>query len=322
MNVSLAYLEQCAAETGYAPATLEKVTRLGELAAGIARHPLLGCALTLKGGTASNLCLGSAPARLSVDLDYNYVGHTEREAMLADRPGIEEAVKTLAQRFGFRVQWSADTFAGRKVFAIYHSVLGPESRVEVDLNFLWRVPLAGVREMELWQPGELDRPRVRVVSLHELCVGKFLAFLDRSAPKDVHDIGTLAEMAADTLQSPLFRGLFVALSASLPHPLSTYNRQHIEARLTRGMIQEQLLPVLVVDRRPDRDELIERAWRAVAPFVGLTVQEQEYVDLIHDGIVRPELLFPEDHVFAERIASHPAILWKVTNVLQERKKRG
>ena len=60
----------------------------------------------------------------------------------------------------------------------------------MDLNYLWRVPLAGVHETELWQPGELDRPRVQTVSLHELCVGKFLAFLDRSAPRDAYDLNS------------------------------------------------------------------------------------------------------------------------------------
>lgn len=205
MSVSLAYLERCAAETGYAPVPLEKVARLGELAVEIARHPLLKDALALKGGTAFNLCFGAVPTRLSVDLDYNYIAHAEREAMLADRPRIEQAVMALAQRLGFRVQRSSDSFAGRKLFAMYRSVLGPESRVEVDLNYLWRMPLAGVREAELWQPGELDRPRVRTVSLDELCVGKFLAFLDRSAPRDAYDIGILGEMVTDMLQSPSFR---------------------------------------------------------------------------------------------------------------------
>lgn len=67
MSVSLEYLELCSAQTGYAISPLEKVVRLGEIAADIARHPFLGKVLALKGGTALNLCLGQ-PRRLSVDL--------------------------------------------------------------------------------------------------------------------------------------------------------------------------------------------------------------------------------------------------------------
>ena len=52
MSVSLEYLRRCANETGYRIEPLEKVVRLGEMAADIKRHPLLGAVLALKGGTA------------------------------------------------------------------------------------------------------------------------------------------------------------------------------------------------------------------------------------------------------------------------------
>jgi hypothetical protein len=66
----------------------EKVIRLGEFAADLFHHPFLGNVLTLKGGTVLNLCFGP-PKRLSVDLDFIYVGHPEREIMLKERPKIE-----------------------------------------------------------------------------------------------------------------------------------------------------------------------------------------------------------------------------------------
>lgn len=78
MTVSLEYLERCSGETGYPVGALEKVVRLGELTADVARHALLGPALVLKGGTALNLCFGP-PHRLSVDLDFNYIRHLARQ---------------------------------------------------------------------------------------------------------------------------------------------------------------------------------------------------------------------------------------------------
>ena len=71
MSVSLEYLQRCSVQTGYQMPPLEKIVRLGDIAGDVARHPLLGRVLTLKGGTALNLCLGP-PKRLSVDLDFNY----------------------------------------------------------------------------------------------------------------------------------------------------------------------------------------------------------------------------------------------------------
>ncbi len=49
MNPSLEYLERCVVETGFQIIPLEKVVRLGEVAADVSRHPLLGEALASKG---------------------------------------------------------------------------------------------------------------------------------------------------------------------------------------------------------------------------------------------------------------------------------
>jgi len=125
MSASLAYLERCSAESGFSVAGLEKVVRLGAMAGEIGRHPLLSSVLVLKGGTALNLAYGP-PERLSVDLDFNYVGALERERMLEDRPHVERALDELAQRAGYRVQRSADSFAGRKLFLHYRSVTRAE----------------------------------------------------------------------------------------------------------------------------------------------------------------------------------------------------
>ena len=183
MSVSLEYFQLCSVQTGYAIGSLEKVVRLGEIAADIARHPFLGRVLALKGGTALNLCLDK-PRRLSVDLDFNYIGHLERHKMLADRPRVEEALVKLAGRKVYRIQKSADAFAGRKIYLIYRSVTGQNDRIEVDLNFLFRMPIAGTTMKKMWQPGELERPTVRMISFQEILVGKLLAYLDRSAAQD------------------------------------------------------------------------------------------------------------------------------------------
>jgi len=48
----------------------------------------------------------------------------------------------------------------------------------------------------------------------------------------------------------------------------------------------------------------------------------EYLAAIHQGELRPELLFPTDAGEAARIAAHPAILWKVQNVRAHLAQRG
>ena len=313
MNVSLEYLERCSAQTGYPVSPLEKVVRLGEMAGDVARHPFLGSVLALKGGTALNLCFGP-PKRLSVDLDYNYTGHRDREKMLTDRPRVEQAVAELAKRKGYRVQQSRDAFAGRKIYLIYRSVLGPEERIELDLNFLFRVPIAGTEQGELWQPGELDLPEVRMVGLQEIVAGKMLAMLDRGAARDVWDLANLPAPANDAKGLPSFRALFIALAAILDHPLPTYTLSRLKGLVTERTVVEQLAPMLAVDAPPRADDLIKQAWAVLSEFMTLRPNEAAYIASIERGELRPELLFPDDPETAQRIAEHPAILWKVTNV--------
>ena len=313
MSASLAYLENCSAETGYQVIPLEKVVRLGELAADISRHPLLGEALALKGGTALNLCFGP-PGRLSVDLDYNYVAHVERKKMLADRPRIETAVAELARRRGYGIQQSADAFAGRKTYLRYRSVLGPEERIEVDLNFLFRLSLARTETRSLWQPGGLDHARVRIVSQSEVVTGKLLAMLDRGAPRDAWDIGHLSDSSVKLLESRGFRERFVAMSAVLQRPLSEYGRERLMHLMTDQAVAEQLLPMLSSSVSHRAGALLEQAWLRMEPLLSLQPHEQEYIAAIHRGELRLDLLFPDDPSEAIRLAGHPAIQWKIENV--------
>jgi predicted nucleotidyltransferase component of viral defense system len=111
-------------------------------------------------------------------------------------------------------------------------VLSQEARIKVDLKFLFRVPLCATENRTLWQPGELDRPSVRVVGHAELLAGKLLALLDRCAARDAWDMAHLPEAAARILDSPDFRARFVALSAILEHPLSTHERDRRRNVLT------------------------------------------------------------------------------------------
>lgn len=312
MSVSLKYLQDCSVQTGYRVDPLEKVVRLGDMAADVARHPFLGSVLALKGGTAFNLCFGP-PQRLSVDLDYNYIGHLDRAAMLEARPEVEQAVADLARRQGYRVQQSADAFAGRKNYLLYRSVVGMEDRIEVDLNFLFRMPICGIEERSLWQPGELDRPRIRVVSLEEVLIGKFLALLDRGAVRDAWDIAYPPPSTDEILQSMRFRRWLIALSAILEHPLSTYSRARLEVGMSERDIAERLSPMLA-SAAPLRIELIDRAWNALDRFLNLEPNEEAYIAAIKQGELKPELLFPDNQEEAGHVATHPAILWKLQNV--------
>jgi len=312
MNLSAEHIAGLAAETGFRPETLEKVIRLGEFAADVGRHPLLSRVLALKGGTAFNLMFGS-PARLSVDLDFNYIRQVDRAGMQADRPEVERAIVIIGEGQGYRVQQSRDAHAGRKIYLSYASSAGTPDRIEIDLNFLFRMPLGRVTTRPLWQPPGVVRPEIRVVPLEELFTGKLRATLDRAMPRDLFDTIRLPGYAADMWGSRRLRRIHVALAVTLPLPLYRYGRDRFD-RVTDRSIEEQLLPMLQGNERPLASELKEQTWSVMEPLVTLDEAEREYVDRVHAGELSPALLFPDDEELADRLLRHPVLLWKVENV--------
>jgi len=319
VSLSLQFLERCAAETGFQAAALEKVVRLGEMAADIGRHPYLGRALILKGGTALNLCFGP-PDRLSVDLDFNFIGRSEREDMLRERPDVEAALIELAKRRGYHPQRSTDAFAGCKYYLNFRSALGPLSRIEIDLNFIFRIPLADVESRELWQPGGLEQPLVRTVGQEELWVGKLLALLERGAARDVWDVAHLPDKAGRLLTAERFRKLFMAIAVVLEHPLPTYSRERLERLISAQRLAEHVAPLLKLGVEFDAPYLIEKAWAVVERFFVLSGEEKEFFDSVDQGELKMGLIFPEDRQEAERIAAHPALQWRLMNIREHRKR--
>jgi hypothetical protein len=281
----------------------------------INRHPLLGASLVLKGGTPLNLCF-LPPRRLSVDLDFNYVGAEDRDAMLEQRPAVEGAIRRIASAAGYQVQESADEHAGRKLYFNYQNAAGVRDRVEVDVNFQHRILLVPASRLIMWQPEGFPKPQPLVVGLEELAAGKLCALLDRTAPRDLWDASQLELIAAPVWGTGRFRALFIALAGTLPHPVYTYTEARF-GRITRAVIEEQLYPVLVEGERPQADTLRDSAWAAVAPLLQLTDAEREFTDRLQRGDLRPELLFPEDDEMVSRLARHPALRWKADNARRQ-----
>lgn len=319
MSVSRALLERLAAETRFPARTLERVIRLGELVTDIGRHPLLTDALALKGGTALNLFFGE-PTRLSVDLDFNYVANADRARMLSDRAEIERALERIATVRRYRVQRSRDEHAGRKLFLTYASNLGGHQRLEIDLNFLFRVSLEPPVRRAMWQPGDLVQPEIAVVANAELSIGKLLALLDRGLPRDAYDTARLPEIAAETWCTKRFRRLFTALAATLPRPLNEYGLERL-SRITDTLVREQLAEMLTIDERLDAADLRQRAWGAIEPLLELDEAELDFTRGVSRRELLVELLFPDDGALASLLLHHPALTWKIENVRRHRRHR-
>ncbi len=116
MKLSAERLNAKTESTGFRPDILEKVAHLLGLLNTFQQHPFLKEKLVLKGGTALNLFVFDIP-RLSVDIDLNYVGAESRDAMLKERPKIEQAIHAVFKREGFEVRRMPEKHAGGKMAA-------------------------------------------------------------------------------------------------------------------------------------------------------------------------------------------------------------
>ncbi|MCK4546960.1 MAG: nucleotidyl transferase AbiEii/AbiGii toxin family protein [Candidatus Eisenbacteria sp.] len=171
MRVPRDKLIEEARKTGFRAEILEKVVHLLPLLAGLHAHPFLRDRLALKGGTALNLFVFDCP-RLSVDIDLNYVGSIDLEDMLVERPRVEEAVRAVCSREGLATARVPTGHAGGKWRLRYLSAFGGGGNLEVDLNFMFRVPLWPVTTEDSRTIGSFKATAIPIVDIHELAAGK------------------------------------------------------------------------------------------------------------------------------------------------------
>ena len=186
MPLSAEKLASEAESTGFRPDVFEKVARLLGLLSTLQQHPFLKGKLALKGGTALNFFVFDVP-RLSVDIDLNYIGAEESDAMIQERPKIEQAISSVLKRDGFEIRRVPEKYAGGKWLLRYQSVLGQRGNLELDINFMYRVPLWSVKTQHSRRLGSLQISNIPVMDIHELAAGKLAALLARHKARDLFD---------------------------------------------------------------------------------------------------------------------------------------
>lgn len=321
MRLSRERLMAEAETTGFRPEVLEKVIHLLNLLTVFQRHPALGGRLALKGGTALNLFFFGLP-RLSVDIDLNYVGTAGREEMLADRAKVERAVQVVCQREDLSVTRVPSDHAGGKWRLRYGSALGGSGNLEVDLNFMFRVPLWPVASMRSVDVGTYAASGIPVLDLHELAAGKLAALFARQASRDVFDAHGL--LTAGKLDPDQLRLAFILYGAMNRRDWRTISLDDVGCDALE--LENQLLPVLSRSVREALQadwavRMVEVCRERLASLVQFTPEEAEFLDrLLDHGEIVPSLL-TDDTQMGARILAHPLLQWKALNVQHHRENR-
>jgi len=288
---------------------LEKVIRLGELLRELDSEPELAKALALRGGTALNLEM-SSPPRLSVDLDFDFVGAIGREEMLATKPNVMRLIQESSRALGYRVAVVKEAPAGSSLKLDYVNALGSQDLLKVDISWTNRVGIEPTRRVPLWQPESVDPVEFTLVGRSDLVAGKFRALIDRVAARDVFDAVRIAESYASDWPSVELKNAFVFISGTLDLPLTDYSVERLD-RLTEEDFNNNLVPMLAPGSLPSHPELVGAAKLALSPLLDLGDAQGEFVSALDRGELKPELLFSEED--SQRLALHPHLRWKAQN---------
>ena len=319
MKVSRERLIGESQSTGFRPEVLEKVIHLLNLLEGFNRHPFLKGRLALKGGTALNLFLFDVP-RLSVDIDLNYIGAADRDTMMAERPKVEQAIQAVCSREGMNITRVPTDHAGGKWRLRYESALGEGGTLEVDLNFMFRVPLWAVTRRSA-AVGSYSATQIPVLDLHELAAGKLAALLSRRASRDLFDTHQL--LTHGDLDRTKLRLGFVLYGAMNRKDWRTVAIDDVG--YDHRELENELIPVFRAESFAKRkagdwaESMIAECRDRLGAVLPMAANEIAFLDRILDqGEVEPELLTTDDEM-AERIRIHPLLQWKAVNVRKHRK---
>jgi hypothetical protein len=314
--LSEADLRREAAATGFQSEPLEKVIRLIDLLEGLRSHPFLKTRIALKGGTALNLFIFDVP-RLSVDVDLNYIGATDREAMLAERPKVEQAIHAVCGRLGLQIHRVPLDHAGGKWRLSYTSVVGRSANLELDMNFMLRKPLWTPVVSDSKRVGSFGTTQIPLLDVHELAAGKLAALFGRSASRDLFDVRGLLQRV--DLDRDKLRLGFVVYGGLNRRDWRSVSLTDLVADPEE--VDRQLLPLLRGPVAPPRNQIGEWAGKLIADcrtllstVLPLAANELEFIERLNQrGEIAAEII-TDDRELQATIRSHPGLLWKALNV--------
>lgn len=312
MKFDAAQIVRLVRDTGFPADSLEKALRLREVLIEFHKHPFLQGKLVLKGGTALNLFYLDL-ARLSVDVDLNYIAHVDREAALRDRPEVTKAVEQVASGLGYKLQNGVDDYALREWYLNYANHIGKPDQIQIEINFLMRACALPPKVRPAALLAGTAPCQFLVLETEELFGGKIKAMIDRRHPRDLYDLFRFT-MTRLHHNPEILRKLAVLFASTMDRDFRSYQADRVQVIEPKDL-QRLLYPLLKAHDRPTAPEMLN----AVAPLLQPVLdhsREAAYLEAMAVGRYRPELLFPNEPEIVERIRQHPALLWKAENVAQ------
>ena len=321
MIVSRETLLKEAGASGFRPEILEKVLHLLRLLDAIRRHPYLKERLVLKGGTALNLFEFDVP-RLSVDIDLNYIGAVDVEVMKAERPKVEQGLTDVCNRSELTVERRATEHAGGKWQLRYASALGGGGNLQVDVNFMLRLPLWPTVLRDSRKIGSLQTHQIPLLDINELAAAKLVALLARHTARDLFDAHRLLTQV--TLDDAKLRLAFLVYGGMNIEDWREVSVEHVA--FDSEELKQNLIPVLrgeaatmFGDGHEWSERLVRETRESLSRVLPFTSGEAQFLDaLLERAEILPEHL-TDNAAMVAKIQDQPMLHWKALNVRKFKK---
>ena len=300
--------EQLSKETTYQVDLLEKVYRLTELLKEITSTKLKDNQV-LKGGTALNFVHLDLP-RLSVDIDMDYIGSTEKDHMLDEREKIDRLSRKIFDMLDYEPELK-ETYALDKYDLYYKNSVGNRDRIKLEINYLKRSTILKPIEMNLDHIFDFEKFKVLTLKIEELFGRKLNALVRRATPKDLYDIYRL-------LQSPLKYDMDLTKKCFIFSLCLDSDPRKVEynafEEITPHDVWTSLTPVLKKKENVEFEEMKKEVKPVLEQMCDFSKGEKRFIrTLFDDEKYEIEILF-EDYPYNESILEHPGIEWRLKNL--------
>jgi hypothetical protein len=245
------------------------------------------------------------------------VGAEDLETMLVERPNVEQAVQAVFAREDFKIRRMPGEHAGGKWSLRYECAPGQTGNLEVDLNFMFRVPLWPVTTCDSRPVGAWQAKGIPVLDRHELAAGKLAALIARRQARDLFDSYRILRM--DNLDPHLLRVGFVVYGAMNRKDWRTASAENID--IDAAELARQLIPMLRVNAaefhansREYGKRLVRECRKGLSAVLPFTDSERQFLDLLLDRGVIDSTILTADASLQKRIQDQPLLEWKALNV--------
>lgn len=307
-NLDRQMFEELSRETAFQVDILEKVYRLTELLREFSDTEL-NDVLVLKGGTAINFVYLDLP-RLSVDIDMDYIGSTEKEKMLKDRETIDDLSKKVFKTLGYETEHTR-SYALDKYNLYYQNSVDNRDRIKFEVNYLKRATVLKPVDMGFDHIFELKRFKIPALQIEELFGRKMNALVRRSTPKDLFDIFKLLNSDLE-YNSNLLKKCFIFSMCLDEDPRKV--EYDIFEEINERDIWTSLTPMLRKGQKISLKEMREEVEPFLKTMSDFSNNENDFIkSLFDDKEYKIEILF-EDELYNERVREHPGMEWRLKNL--------